>query len=110
MKEYILATHRRVCVDKREGEFFITIDVLKNALLGLPLPPAVRDDPQGKDMMRLDKLASQLMAATHALQKSKSERDQNYYSARALQLDSQIDEIVEQMYGLEVWEADTLAA
>jgi hypothetical protein len=38
MKEYILATHRRVCVDKREGEFFITIDEPGTYLKSVTLP------------------------------------------------------------------------
>jgi hypothetical protein len=38
MKEYILATHRRVCVDKRDGEFFITIDEPGTYLKSVTLP------------------------------------------------------------------------
>lgn len=91
-------------------EFFVTIDVLKNALLALPLPPAVRDAPQGPEMKKLDKLTTQLMTAVQASQAAKTERDQEFYAARASQLDSQIDDLVEQMYGLQTSDVEGLGA
>jgi adenine-specific DNA-methyltransferase len=89
-------------------EFFVTIDVLKNALLGLPLPQVVIDDPGGTQMKALEKLVTQLMSAVQSAHTAKNERDQEFYTNRSQQLDQQIDELVEKLYGLNEDEVETI--
>lgn len=81
-------------------EFFVTIDVLKNALLGLPLPPQVTADPATAGLEKLEKLATQLMDAMRHSELAKTDRDQQFYLSRCSQLDEKIDELVYKLYGM----------
>lgn len=81
-------------------EFFVTVDVLKNALLGLPLPRNVITNPANTDLVKLEKLAAQLISSTKHAEMAKTDKDQQFYLSRCSQLDAQIDELVYSIYGL----------
>lgn len=81
-------------------EFFVTIDVLKNALLGLPLPPQVTEDSSSPGLAKLEKLATQLMETIQHAELAKTDKDLQFFSSRYSQLDTQIDDLVYELYGL----------
>jgi adenine-specific DNA-methyltransferase len=89
-------------------EFFVTVDVLKNALLGLPLPSVLKSEVIAPEILKLEKLATNLMIALKSAETAKTERDQNFYQMRAANLDSQIDDIVYQLYDLNPEEIATV--
>jgi hypothetical protein len=51
-------------------------------------------------MKALEKLVTQLMSAVQSAHTAKNEQDQEFYTNRSQQLDQQIDELVEKLYGL----------
>ena len=81
-------------------EFFITIDVLKNALLGLPLPAAITGGVKSDLLPKLEKLASEMMLSQIRIKDVKTDRDEQFYQTRIDQINSKIDEIVYELYGL----------
>ena len=76
--------------------FFVTIDVLKNALLSIPIPENF--DIRYND--QLVNLVTQMLEAKKQLQQVKTEGDKTFLENKCSNLDKQIDKLVYQLYGL----------
>jgi len=82
-------------------EFFITIDVLKNALLSIPIPQLHSSRDLEKPIYKnLVDLVHQMISAKENLAQVKTENDINYLERKCEALDNQIDKIVYELYGL----------
>jgi type I restriction-modification system DNA methylase subunit len=82
-------------------EFFVTIDILKNALLSLPIRTI--DFTDSADQARHDKivrLVEAMLKAKQELAVAKTDKDKTYYKNKCVSLDRQIDLIVYDLYGL----------
>jgi len=82
-------------------EFFITIDVLKNALLSLPVRGVIFSDSIDKSRHdRIAALVEQMLEAKKQLAEAQTDKDKNYYEKKCVNLDGQIDRLVYDLYGL----------
>jgi adenine-specific DNA-methyltransferase len=83
------------------SEYFVTIDVLKNAILNLPIHTINFDDPADKAHYDyIVKLVEQMLEAKEKLSKAKTEAEVNRLEMLCQSLDHQIDEAVYELYGL----------
>jgi hypothetical protein len=83
------------------GEFFVTIDVLKNAILDLPIHPIDFSIPTDKACHdRMVRLVDQMLEAKKQLASTRTERDQTFYESKCATLDRQIDNLVYELYDL----------
>ncbi len=82
-------------------EFFVTIDVLKNALLSLPIRKLNLSHPA--DKIQHDQIVAKvdaMLAAKLRLGKAHTDKDKTYYRSRCAALDRQIDRLVYGLYDL----------
>ncbi len=82
-------------------EFFVTIDVLKNALLSLPIhainfSKAPEKAAHDAIVMKVDAM----LAAKKKLAEAVMDKDTTYYERRCTELDRQIDRLIYDLYGL----------
>jgi len=99
--KYLLALINSRLLGYLYQEYFITIDVLKNAILDLPIRQI--DFKKPTDKSRHDKLVvlvDQMLATKKQLPQVKSERDREFYENKCATLDNQIDALVYELYGL----------
>ncbi len=82
-------------------EFFVTIDVLKNALLSLPIREINFSDPADRsrhnDMVA--KVDSMMDSKSRAVE-AKTDKERTYHENKCAALDRQIDRLVYELYGL----------
>ena len=82
-------------------EFFVTIDVLKNALLQLPIAKIDNGDPNSKRLHdRLVALVDKMLTHTPALRAAKSDAEKTTLQNALTKTDREIDQLVYQLYGL----------
>jgi len=82
-------------------EFFVTIDVLKNALLQLPIAKIDNGDPNSKRLHdRLVALVDKMLTLTPALRGAKSDAEKTTLQNALTKTDREIDQLVYQLYGL----------
>ncbi|MFH1920568.1 MAG: N-6 DNA methylase [Planctomycetota bacterium] len=82
-------------------EFFVTIDVLKNALLSLPIHEINFSD--AIDKSRHDEIVGKVEAMLEAkkqLAKAQTDKHKTYYEKKCAALDRQIDRLVYDLYSL----------
>jgi len=82
-------------------EFFVTIDVLKNALLSLPIHAINFSD--AADKARHDEMVAKvesMLEAKKQLAKAQTDKDKTYYENKCAALDRQIDRLVYDLYDL----------
>ncbi|HZL79339.1 MAG TPA: N-6 DNA methylase [Candidatus Limnocylindrales bacterium] len=99
--KYLLALINSRLLGYFYQEFFITIDVLKNAILDLPIRAV--DVSKPADKARHDKMVSlveQMLAAKPHLARAQSDKDKDFYENKCAALDRQIDALVYDLYGL----------
>lgn len=99
--KYLLALINSRLLGYFYKEFFITIDVLKNAILDLPIRPIDFSNPADKSRHdRLVELVEQMLAAKAKLPTVKTERDREFYENKCATIDQQIDSLVYELYDL----------
>ncbi len=82
-------------------KFFITIDVLKNALLSLPISSINFKDPAEKAMHdKMVSLVERMLALHKSLAAAKSPQESELLQRQIRDTDRQIDELVYSLYGL----------
>ena len=82
-------------------EFFITIDVLKNALLSLPIRRIDFDDDDDKARHNIVVIkVDAMLAAQKALADARTDKDKDYYGSKCSGLDRQIDHLIYALYDL----------
>jgi type I restriction-modification system DNA methylase subunit len=99
--KYLLAVINSRLLNYFYREFFVTIDVLKNALLSLPIRQIEFTD--SADRARHDTIVTKvnaMMDAKKFLMSAKTDKDKTYYKNRCAALDRQIDRLVYDLYGL----------
>lgn len=82
-------------------EFFITIDVLKNSLLSLPIYAA--NYSKRADKVRYDKiirLVEQMLDLHQKANAAKNQRDLDFYQNQIESIDAEIDILVYDLYGI----------
>jgi hypothetical protein len=82
-------------------EFFVTIDVLKNALLSLPIRPINFSDPA--DKARHDKMVSlveRMLVLHKSLASTQNPQEADRLTREIESADKSIDELVYELYGL----------
>lgn len=99
--KYLLALINSRLLNFHYRELFVTIDVLKNALLNLPIRDIDLSD--AADRARHDEIVRRVDAMLEAkkrLAKAKTDKDRTYYENKCAALDRQIDRLVYELYGL----------
>jgi type I restriction-modification system DNA methylase subunit len=99
--KYLLALLNSRLLGYLYREFFVTIDVLKNAILNLPIRPidfSNLSDKAGHD--RIVQLVDQMLEAKKQLASAQTERDKSFYDGKCATLDRQIDNLVYELYEL----------
>ncbi len=99
--KYLLALINSRLLGYFYQEFFITIDVLKNAILDLPIRQI--DFKKPADKTRHDNIVSlveQILSAKKQLAAAQSDKDKDFYQDKCASLDRQIDALVYELYGL----------
>lgn len=82
-------------------EYFVTIDVLKNALLSLPIVLPDLSNPLSKQIHDdINQKVTQILEARHNLASSKTDKDINYYTHKVDTISHQIDMLVYSLYKL----------
>jgi type I restriction-modification system DNA methylase subunit len=99
--KYLLGIINSRLLDYFYREFFVTIDILKNALVNLPIRPIDFSSPA--DRARHDRMV-QLVEAMLALHKHKTaartQAEQDLYQRQIEATDREIDLLVYELYGL----------
>lgn len=83
-------------------EYFVTIDVLKNALLSLPIYPI--DLGNGDEKKTHDDIVQKvemMLEARKLFRDAKTDKDKIYYEQKCVALDRQIDDLIYKLYGLD---------
>lgn len=82
-------------------EFFITIDVLKNALLSIPIPKIDFDNNIEKQLHnQLVNLVTQMLKSKKQIEGALTDANKNFFNNKCSSLDRQIDNLVYKLYGL----------
>ncbi len=82
-------------------EFFITIDVLKNALLSLPIRPINFSDPAEKAQHdKMVSLVERMLALQKSLKSTQNPQEADRLAREVESVDKFIDGLVYQLYGL----------
>lgn len=85
-------------------EFFITIDVLKNALLSLPIPKKISKLTEN----HISNLVSKMISTQKDLENVKTERNKIYLESKSESYDKEINEAVFELYGLDEKEKEII--
>lgn len=99
--KYLLALINSRLLGYYYGEFFVTIDVLKNALLDLPIRPI--DFSKSADKARHDQLVGfvdKMLGLMPKLRRSRMESERHILQNAAIATDKEIDRLVYDLYGL----------
>jgi hypothetical protein len=82
-------------------KFFITIDVLKNALLSLPIIPLDLSNPTEKAKHeKMVNLVEQMMELNKRLAKAQTPQEKERFESQIQDTNSSIDSLVYDLYGL----------
>ena len=93
------------------GEFFVTIDVLKNAILSLPIRAIDFHNFADSDRYnKIVRLVETMLDAKQRLAAAKTDKDKIYYENKCTFLDRHIDMIVYDLYGLTEEETNLVKA
>ncbi len=80
--------------------YFATIDVLKNALLALPLPKVNNSDNSGFGYQPLASLVNRMLDLHRQLAAARTPFDRKALERQIAATDTQIDQLVYDLYGL----------
>jgi type I restriction-modification system DNA methylase subunit len=99
--KYILALINSKLLNYYYREFFVTIDVLKNALLSIPVPKIVfSEDPEKQSYDEIISLVEKMLSLHKQLYDKNFDSEKEPIERQIKATDKKIDQLVYQLYGL----------